>query len=705
MKRPIMLLARVLHDVGLQYNDTTHRDLREIESRYEREGMSFLTITLPTLADGLLRGISTGRLTRRDFPGFKPRSRGGSLPALLQGFFRRVFHDNGCIKDEPDTCAIFAIRQVTTLFKKVELPCSNRRVTAAYERYVSNDAKAFQHCPLEGSDRSLFESICYLLWHRLESLSDSLFCFEGVFGPGATSERLNRVSRHVVREWPERAESSFPSSFHAVVREEEHLLNEINFLTKEQERPVRVVQVPKTLKTPRTISVEPSYMMLMQQSIAKPLMQFLESKDFPFNSIRFTDQSVNRELARSGSVDGGLSTIDLKDASDLVSNNLVIDIFEKSCPTFLNYIQDCRSTTAQLPDGTILPLNKFASMGSALCFPIEAMVFFTIVMFALVKESGKFPSHALVKTFARNVAIYGDDIIVSSRVDSVVRDYLEAFGLSVNRDKSFSTGHFRESCGGDYYKGVDITPMYVRTWDTTDAWSSPNHIVSLVTLGNSLYKKGLWSASEFIRSDLERRIGPIPYSKSPIGILHHESFFLTSHLRWHAGSCGYRVKGLFPVQRSEANAPELVETVLSLSFRAPSQKRGLRSFGQESYRPLHDRDDQCPSFSFGWTSQRYPELRTEVSGLHSEIQLQHTEGKSDRTEDQPTDHTYHLGGELRLCRGGSPMAVGCCSVDSISSRDRLGHLNTDIGSASLSERPYALSLKRRWTASQAGLWW
>jgi hypothetical protein len=327
MKKPTMLLQRVLLDVGLQLTDTIDLDYREICSRYEKEGMSFLTITLPRLDDALLKGLAVGHLTPNDFVGFRPWKRGGSLPALLQGFFRRVFSSDGSILDEPDVDAIFAIRQVTRLFKKVELPCSKQRIKAAYERYITNDREVDWRSHKRPLDAGLFTSICGYLWSDLEDFSEILYCHPGIFGIGATSEREKRNSRYSVRSWPVRAETSFPASYHAVLREDSDALMGINFHTEEQELPVRVVQVPKTLKTPRTISVEPSYMMLMQQSIAKPLMVYLESKRFGFKSIRFTDQSVNNDLARLGSIDGSLATIDLKDASDMVDLDLVRSIF------------------------------------------------------------------------------------------------------------------------------------------------------------------------------------------------------------------------------------------------------------------------------------------------------------------------------------------------------------------------------------------
>lgn len=579
MNRPTMLLWRILLDVRSQSSDTIDRDFREIESRFEDEGESFLSITLPRLEKALLLGLSRGRLMPSDFVGFRRRSRSSSLPALLQGFFRRIFNDDGTLLAVPDSSAIFAIRQVARFYYKVEKPCSDQRIRAAYERYETNDASVHWHdhrCP---SDASLWTSIVGYLWSDLEDFSRRLYCFEGIFGPGATAEKASRGGRHDIREWPGRAEGSFPSSFHAVSREDSPELSGISYLDLDSERPVKVVQVPKTLLTPRTISVEPSYMMLMQQSVAKPLMMYLE-REYRYKCIRFTDQSVNQDMARIGSIDGDFATIDLKDASDLVSNDLVNEVFRKVAPSFLNYIQDCRSSTALMPDGRTLRLNKFASMGSALCFPIESMVFFTLCVFAHVKASGRSPSRALIDNFCKSIYIYGDDIIVRSSMAPVVMETLEAYGLKVNRDKSFVTGLFRESCGGDFYSGDNVTPVYVRQWDDTGLLQSPNVLAATVALSNNFYLKGMWNAAQYLRDLVERKssrkaVRRLPVSRYPIGCLHWSSVFQSRDLRWSTRISGYTARGPKLRSKKEYDPSSSVSGALSRSFREKTHAESL----------------------------------------------------------------------------------------------------------------------------------
>ncbi len=540
MKIPTTFLNRVLRNEGLQVSVAVERDEQEIAHRFEHEGMSFLTITLPSLDDALVQGLAKGRIAPAMFEGFQPFRRGGKLPALLSGFFMRVFELDGSLKDDPCIDSIRAIRQVTRLFKKIELPCSSARVKQAFERYRTNDES------IDGtaSNPGLLRRVAGYLWSDLEGLSGELYCSPGIFGSGAAAERVAFNERHSIKCWPARAEPWFPLAYHTSHREDDiESFRGVEVIPPDEELPVRVVGVPKTLKTPRVISVEPSYMMLMQQSIAKPLMAYLESELFQYQSIRFTDQTVNRDLARIGSRDGSLATIDLKDASDMVSNDLVKGVFSVA-PSFLELIQACRSTRARLPDSSVITLQKFASQGSAMCFPIEAMVFLTIILYSGVRQSGRRLSRQLLLDITANVSVYGDDIIVPTEMAAGVMEDLEAFGLKVNHDKSFVTGFFRESCGGDYYKGVDVTPSYVRTWDFTGNSRDPRTLLAYVSLSNQFYMKGLWHVSQYLRDHVQSIHGPIQTSTRPVGVVTWASVSSDSGLTYDVTTSGWRLKGL-----------------------------------------------------------------------------------------------------------------------------------------------------------------
>jgi hypothetical protein len=298
-------------------------------------------------------------------------------------------------------------------------------------------------------------------------------------------------------------------------------LSEIQLVSPEHELPVRVVAVPKTLKGPRIIAIEPACMQYTQQALLEILVKRLERYRFTARNINFTDQTVNQRLALESSIDGSLATIDLKDASDRVSARLVWDMLA-SQPHFRDLVFACRSLRADVPGSGIHALSRFASMGSALCFPIEAMVFYTICVSAIIREQGL---PLTVKSLLRvkdSVRVYGDDIIVPVEyVPSVVSE-LEWFNLRVNTNKTFSTGKFRESCGLDAYDGIPVTPVYCRQVLPRNRRNA-TELVSAISLANQFYKAGYWETAAYLRSVIGR-LANVPHVAENSAILGWHSY-------------------------------------------------------------------------------------------------------------------------------------------------------------------------------------
>jgi hypothetical protein len=61
-----------------------------------------------------------------------------------------------------------------------------------------------------------------------------------------------------------------------------------------------------------------------------------------------------------------------------------------------------------------------------------------------------------------NWAVFGDDIVVRSDAYDYVVSALALLGLDVNTSKSFSKGPFRESCGHDYFHGLNVRGVYLK---------------------------------------------------------------------------------------------------------------------------------------------------------------------------------------------------------------------------------------------------
>jgi hypothetical protein len=553
MKSPMWILQKLLLDASSWCAASTQRDFQEIELRVKHEGESFLTITLPRFASDFESALERGYIRSTDFLGFK-RRRGRPLPLFLGGLVSRVFNDEtGYLLDNPCLDAIFYVRQTCLLLKKTLRPCSDVRNRRAFRKYVETESSI--QTWREIVDKTLlakFRMLSGALYSsRLSGVSLAISEYRHVprHGPGATAERRKANERYAIREWHARLEDYFPSADFCIPSQGwQDSLEEVVYAAESAERPVRVIGVPKTQKTPRIIAIEPTCMQYTQQSILELLVPALEAPCFR-GALGFSDQEPNRTLALLGSKDGTYATIDLSDASDRVHNDLV-KLMLSSLPDLSDAVQACRSLRADVPGQGIIPLAKFASMGSALCFPIEAMTFLVIVLMALLESDGYVVNERDNAPFRRidralaTVRIYGDDIIVPTDKADVVMAYLEAFGLKVNQQKSFQTGKFRESCGIDCYAGVDVTAAYLRK-EIPSSLRDSLGVVSLMTLRNSFYSRGCWITVEALDDFLER-IYPFPTVLPTSPLIGRFSFLDHSNgnkRKWNEKLHRYEVKG------------------------------------------------------------------------------------------------------------------------------------------------------------------
>jgi len=205
-----------------------------------------------------------------------------------------------------------------------------------------------------------------------------------------------------------------------------------------------------------------------------------------------------------------------------------------------------------MPSGVITPLRKYASMGSALTFPVEALCFLMVCIAAVCDQrrvftkSGRVRSLAAFENARKDILVFGDDLIVPS--DSIVKvaEYLMAFGLKVNDKKTFYQGGFRESCGYDWMDGVNVTPTYLRQLPPLSHRDS-GKFVSWVHMANRFYKNGLTRTAHLVADYVDKMY------KLPVV---HET---CAGLGWHF----YR-EGPMPVLRwnKKTNTSELVVNTL-----------------------------------------------------------------------------------------------------------------------------------------------
>jgi hypothetical protein len=311
----------------------------------------------------------------------------------------------------------------------------------------------------------------------------------------------------------------------------------------------KLLFVPKDVTKSRSICMEPNTYQWAQQAVLDNILRYFRTG--PMRNIsRLEDQSRNRALAEFGSLTGEIDTIDLSSASDSVSLELV----KRTFPRRLLYaLLATRSSKVELPSGEKISVKKFAPMGSAVCFPTQCLIFAAVSVLAAMQEAEGMPvettsrvsgdwwhnfGDSLRRLFAgepgyhypsgkfQPLAVYGDDIAIDTRLTTRVVHLLTSLGFSVNTDKSFEGGQcFRESCGGYYYEGEDVTPIRYSI-KRNGKGSFAGHVASVVSLANRLGDRGLLitrsyliqytlSIAKHVRFTSERESGLGIYTTNP----------------------------------------------------------------------------------------------------------------------------------------------------------------------------------------------
>lgn len=515
MKSLMLLSLEVTKELGDIVSASTIRDCKTITDRFEQEGSSFLTITLPTFTKGLERALSVGTVDCNMFPGFGFHA---GLPRFLGGFLSQVFdRSTGVLLDIPNPEAIRAVRQICSLHSKIELKASPVREKRALKGYVETDIQV-NASDADRTDPMMAEFAYYsaLLYREMflnieESMQRNV-PLTPKHGPGKTADKLQGNAKFDNRVWTDRLEAIFPAG--------EYLLpgfhysqefETVTWLAPGEELPAKVTLVPKTPKTPRIIAIEPTHMQYMQQGLLRCFVEWIEGDHILSSFIGFSDQDPNRFMARDGSITGALATLDLSEASDRVSVEHVRCLL-KHHNLLWEAVDATRTRKAQIRGHGIISLSKFASMGSATCFPVEAMVFLTVIILSIGRQRNHRISMKELENLRGKVRVFGDDLVVPVEYAQGVIVDLEAFGFQVNKSKSFWTGKFRESCGKEYYDGYDVSIVKTRRPFPTSR-TDASEVESLVVFRNFLYEEGLWTTVTWLDNRI-RKLIPFPIVES-----------------------------------------------------------------------------------------------------------------------------------------------------------------------------------------------
>jgi hypothetical protein len=482
-------------------NYVTERDIETFRRRVANEGLTFLTDVLPQLGKALdsswslgndvqplyvLDGTKTLKIqlpVPRDFDACPL-----GIPVFLGKAFRAALRG--------DSQAVDCIRQLSYMFYKLDVNF-DRKVQADFlDRFEMTDREVGEfrydaQAPVIKLARGLIAEVL----HKEDPRK-----ITPRHGAGATACRTPNSEKYHGFRYSQKLDDFFSYSDYFFYNAT-HLSDEMAKLeTSEELVPMaRVCLVPKDSRGPRIISCEPREFMYIQQGLMNKLYQILGTHYLTKGFVNFEDQGINRALAYQSSIDGTYATLDLTDASDRVSLALVRDLFPLD---WVEAFEACRSERTLLPDGRIVELQKFAPMGSSVCFPVEALAFWALACAQIRITSG---------ILRPDVYVYGDDIIVPTSQAGIVVDGLHYAGLKVSKSKSYVDGPFRESCGGDYHKGYNVTPVRIRE----AIGASISSIATDADLCNSFVAKfGAETVASLI--NLIDSAQPVPFPRSGI---------------------------------------------------------------------------------------------------------------------------------------------------------------------------------------------
>lgn len=296
----------------------------------------------------------------------------------------------------------------------------------------------------------------------------------------------------------------------------------------------RLSFVPKNDEISRTICIEPTLDTIFQSGIGR----ILESRLFERFGIALSNQQLeNRELARFGSLDDDIVTIDLSSASDTIA----IKMLEWALPeSFFRLLMGYRSTHSDIKGRGTVELHMISTMGNGFTFPLQTMLFSCAVVAAFRFRGIPYSVGGTRYLWGVN----GDDIACPSYVAKDVIDLLNILGFQVNNDKTFVEGPFRESCGHDYYKGRNVRGVYVKSL------RDPGSRYSVINLlGQFSARTGLFLPKTFRALLNTVKLRFVPGWENIDSGIHSTLGIARNSLKRDKNIFGYRYEALVPLSR------------------------------------------------------------------------------------------------------------------------------------------------------------
>lgn len=515
------LFLALFDDLGVDKTTTSY-----IMKRIRNEGVHVVTVLLPSFSKHVVMCIEKGEWS--DFTSSIVKYRG--LPVIFRGFLLKLFSyspkvNKYLVRPNVDPVSILVIRQACEYFYKLSLDFTDEQLETAEQKFIENDDAVFADGDYDVSFVESMRSNFETYYPRASKITYDDIIGHARPGSGTFSGYSDFWSKFHGDQYQWYERNYLPAS---VPLEAKNLAWAFRFNSRAPKASVlnedpnfsEVLFVPKDSRGPRVICREPYSKLIFQLGFFDLFTDCLE-KDTQ-HRINFASQEINRRLAHQSSIDRSYATLDLSDASDMVSYHIVRRLF-RFVP--FNKILRFRSALARLPSGKYRKLRKLAGMGSGFTFPTMALVIHLAICTQISRRFNVDYRFASSKVY-----VYGDDIIVPKGWYAEAVKALTLVGLKVNLNKSFTNSFFRESCGGDYFYGNDVTPVRCKLTGTSlhvnklelsffnedprcthTSSKEVRAILALERHARELVNKQLYSASSVIYACLTSVLGQLPY--------------------------------------------------------------------------------------------------------------------------------------------------------------------------------------------------
>jgi hypothetical protein len=614
------LYTHILKDIACLHPNLRKgfdRDLSRLESLAGNHGERVFTLLLPALGKIFDLSLEQGVLSTNGEPLTRPINSRTTIPRLFGGMWSLFFQNNGCLKQDISPDDVRLMRTLLFVVKKYEMECAPEATFAAIKEYYDVDQSlppassiwrgagddlavvrswslldlpALQPIlgqPVSTGDTRELLALTQRIGDRVSSLLGEFSPSDARFrhGPGAVSDlRTGLAYKYAFPNWSPRLSWMFPADefAHANLRQFETLDDWHTGRIPSQEPASKLCVVPKTQKAPRLIAAEPTCNQWAQQSVRSFLTDAIRRQHKRGklvysigDSIDFSRQDLSGELALSSSLTREYATVDLSAASDRLSCWLIERLFRANYSLLSAFVASrTRFLTNDIDKKSpkLVELRKFASMGSALTFPVQSLAFLILCLSAGVYAEGMKESDW--PKLLRRVRVYGDDLIVPVLWMPVVEVLLSTLYLKINRSKTFVKGNFRESCGTDAYMGHNVSPGQVRRFYDESAVGT---LQGVVDSSNNLFDKGFFSTALYLLTPvpigIKKLIPWVGIGSDSFGLKTSSGFATTSRKRWNKHLHFWEYETLrFRSKRTSATRAEGFENLLQYFTEDPSSQ-------------------------------------------------------------------------------------------------------------------------------------